>query len=276
MAILKDTIITYSSPNSALKIISGTTNERPIGITLGNIRYNTSLKTLEIQNSSGSWDYYPNIVTQNLQLYLNPGEPNSYISGSSTWSDMSGNSRTATWSVAPTYSTNNGGILIANGSTQYATTGSFLNYQNFTITLAVNCGSTQVAYADIFDNNHTGTQNFVLQQNNTNLNQYSFGCMSASQSSTTEFFTLNANTWYILTLIFNGDKSILYINNQRRSSGASIGSINYVSPNFNIGRWNSGGRYWNGSYGPILVYNRVLSEIEILQNFEALRGRFGI
>ena len=33
---------------------------------------------------------------------------------------------------------------------------------------------------------------------------------------------------------------------------------------------------WNGEIGPVHVYNRELTATEVLQNFNAQRGRFGI
>ena len=38
----------------------------------------------------------------------------------------------------------------------------------------------------------------------------------------------------------------------------------------------SSGRYFNGQIGPILIYNRALSASEVLQNYNRLKGRFGL
>lgn len=45
-----------------------------------------------------------------------------------------------------------------------------------------------------------------------------------------------------------------------------------------VGAENTGGSVynWNGEVGPVMLYNKVLSTGEIKQNFEAIRGRYGI
>ena len=67
-----------------------------------------------------------------------------------------------------------------------------------------------------------------------------------------------------------------YIGGVFHSSGSAANPINYVSPNLSIARWSLGGRYWNGKISNFKTYNRVLTAAEIQQNFNALRGRFGL
>lgn len=43
-----------------------------------------------------------------------------------------------------------------------------------------------------------------------------------------------------------------------------------------IGYDQAGNKYFNGSLGPVKIYNRVLTAAEVNQNFNAHRGRFGI
>jgi hypothetical protein len=53
-------------------------------------------------------------------------------------------------------------------------------------------------------------------------------------------------------------------------------NVNVTTNNINLGRYQSGGRQLNGNIAHVSIYNRVLTTQEIKQNFEALRGRFGI
>lgn len=191
-----------------------------------------------------------------------------------TWYNVSGSTNNGTLVNGPQYF--NDGYLNFDGTDDFINCGTFFNYTNFTISLWVYPGSTQTTYADIFDNNHTGTQNFVCQQNIDNTNQYSFACINATNASGTSVFTLAANTWQYLTFTWNNSVASAYINGVFHSSGAPANPINYVSPNLNIARWNSGGRNWNGRISNFTVHNRVLTLSEIQQNFNALRGRFGI
>ena len=44
--------------------------------------------------------------------------------------------------------------------------------------------------------------------------------------------------------------------------------------NTRIGMGNTASTYWNGQISAVHVYNRELSAIELLQNYNALKGRF--
>jgi len=44
-----------------------------------------------------------------------------------------------------------------------------------------------------------------------------------------------------------------------------------------IGYWNGGSGYqWSGDIDNVGFYSRALTDAEILQNFNALRGRYGV
>jgi len=55
----------------------------------------------------------------------------------------------------------------------------------------------------------------------------------------------------------------------------------YITAPFNIGcMYNGAGpttsEFFNGYISNVMIHNKSLSSIEVLQNFNALRGRFGI
>lgn len=189
------------------------------------------------------------IVTDGLIFYLDAGNIASYPGTGTTWTDLSGNNNNGTLVNGVGFNSANGGSLFFNGSNQYVNLGPFFTYQNFTISLWVYPGSTQGQYADIFDNNHTGFRNFVLQQNNLNTNQYGFGVNDSSGFISGVSFNLTANVWTHLTFTFTpSDRVIGYINGQFHSQGALANNRNilYQSQNLSIARWSAGGRHWNG------------------------------
>ena len=53
---------------------------------------------------------------------------------------------------------------------------------------------------------------------------------------------------------------------------------NYTVKTLNnfIGNDGSNNADWNGNIGPINYYNRALSSTEVLHNYNALKGRFGL
>mgnify|MGYP003634681399 FL=1 len=220
--------------------------------------------------------YQPKIITDGLVLCLDAADLKSYPGSGTTWTDRSGNTNNVTLVNGVGFGSNNGGVLTFDGVNDHATAGNFFNYQAFTINLWVNPGSTQAQYADILDNNHSGAQNWVLQQNSTTQNQYSFNVFGASyQNSVTGNFNLTAGVWVNLTFTYDGTKVRGYNNGVLFATGGALGTtINYSNQSFNIGRWGAGGRYWEGEYGSLHAYNRTLSDAEIHQNYNTLKSRF--
>ena len=220
------------------------------------------------------------IVTDGLVLWLDAGIPSSYPTSGTTWTDLSGNNNNGTLTNGPTFNSANGGSIVFDGVNDYTDLGSNFTYPIFTISLWVNAGSSQVQYADIFDNNHTGFRNFVLQQNNNNTNQYAFGVSDASGGiSSSGSINLTANTWTNISITFTpSDRVIAYINGTFHSQGALANNRNilYQSQVLRLATWSAGGRNWNGRIASFISYNRVLSSAEILQNFNAQKALFGL
>jgi len=218
-----------------------------------------------------------NLVTSGSIVLLDAGIASSYDGTGTTWTDLTGTGFNGTLVNGPTYTSSNGGAIVLDGSNDYINVGVF-QYNFFTICLWVYPGSTQNQYADILDATHTGNQNFNIQQNASNTNQYEFAMIGLSSASAPPLFTLTANTWTFLT--FSWDNSIArgYINGSFFGAGNAATS-NFNNPYLRLGAWwgfESIQRYWNGRYGAFYGYNRVLSAQEIMQNFMTTRTRFGI
>jgi hypothetical protein len=215
------------------------------------------------------------IVTNGLVLNLDASNSSSYPGTGSTWFDISGNNRNATLNNSPTYSSSPPRITF-NGSNQHADLGTWFNYNFFTISLWIKSNSSsQQQYADIIDNNHTGSQNFVMQMNNTTQNQYEFAVLGTGVT-TTGLFNLTVGTWVNLVVTFNNSVVKFYRNGSLISTGSAIGSTNWASPNFKLARWAAGGRFWAGDFSQVLVYSRELSSAEITQNYNFKKSMFGL
>jgi hypothetical protein len=236
-----------------------------MGLNVGGYEVNSS-----IAKSFG----YNDIIKNGLVVYLEAGATESYPGSGTTWYDIMGNYNGSLVN-SPTYNSGLDENIQLNGSNQCVQLGSFFTYNYFTICLWVNPGSSQVQYADIMDNAHTGTQNFVCQQNSTNTNQYAFNVIGASNYSDPGLFTLTANTWTHLSFTFDNDKVRGYINGSLFGTGGSC-STNWTSQYLRLGQWNGGGRNWNGKYGNFMIYDRALNASEILHNYNIQRTRFGL
>lgn len=139
--------------------------------------------------------------------------------------------------------------------------GPWFNLQSFSVEMWINPAATQVAFADIIDNNHTSGVNWVVQQDSTTTNRYIFGGGTAAGDVA---FNLTANTWQHLALTrdVSGFKQV-YIN------GILVGSaqdspLQYNGQQFlRLGRWGGGGRNWKGALDEVSFFDRALSSREI-------------
>ena len=98
--------------------------------------------------------------------------------------------------------------------------------------------------------------------------------------------TLNNNTWYNVVGVHSRSAGsstlIVYLNGVALSSSVitPTNSPNDNSLPMSIGRrfYNSDpfSRTFNGLISGVKIYNRTLTAAEVYQNFQALRGRYGV
>ncbi|MES2774934.1 MAG: LamG-like jellyroll fold domain-containing protein [Bacteroidota bacterium] len=153
-----------------------------------------------------------------------------------------------------------GNSIVFNGSDNSVDLGTSFTQQNFTVDMWVKPGATQVTYADIIDNNHSGSStNWVCQQDGNNVNTYGFGTMNTSVG-----FTLTPNVWQHLTLVKSPTALEAYINGILiQSTPYSGGAINYSGNFLRLGKWGGGGRNWNGTMDEVRIWNTPLTQAQI-------------
>lgn len=153
-----------------------------------------------------------------------------------------------------------GTALAFNGTNQEAQLGTWFNYQNFTITLWVKPGITQLSNASIIDNNHT-TNSWGFEQNGSTLNQYRFGGVQVN---------LTADEWQHVALVSSGGVSSIYRN------GCLVGSFNTGaipydgSQSLRLANFAGGGRNWKGELDEVRIFdtNLTLDQIQTSINEE--------
>ncbi len=108
----------------------------------------------------------------------------------------------------------------------------------------------------------------------------------------TTAFNMAINTWYILTFKYTfavGNTAKIYVNGEGEAAswvmGDGDGTPDYNATGYTlIGSVDNSAvpddvgdtQFWNGKIGDVLWYNRLLSDAEVLRNFNALRGRYGL
>lgn len=239
-------------------------------------------------------NYNPRIVTSGLTLYLDAGNIKSYPGSGTTWSDLSGNGKNGTLTGSPTYNSSNGGSLVFNGSTSYSSSGALTGaFTSFTVIVWFYPTSV-TNYQNPIDCNYayngsTGNLGPRLEMNSTGNLAWNYSQDTAVNNN---FYSHNvvssglaANTWHCAAITYSaaGNTSTTYYNGSptglsRTTVGSPTGFLGTMN-NVNIGRgFSLGGaeRWFSGRVSNVQVYNTVLTAEQISQNFNALRGRYGI
>lgn len=232
------------------------------------------------------------IVTENLQLYLDPGNPLSYSGSGTTWSNLMSTSFDLTLQNGVTYSSDVGGCFDFDGTDDYA---------DRTAALDVSASFSGMMW---FYSRAAGTTKHGIISNGWAYNILQRGWVAyhgfANRSSgilmdigaDTAYYGTNANTFPInvWTCFFfrrlnpgGGGSWQVWRNGVQSGSNFSGGTgpnngISYATNVFYIGRANEGVNdyYFNGKVGEVFLWNRYLSVAEIGTMFNATRGRYGI
>jgi hypothetical protein len=200
-----------------------------------------------------------------------------YNQNGNNWLDLSGNSYNGTLTNGPTFNNNNGGIVVCDGVNDYVQVSNpNLTSSNYTV---IGAGKYVTVDSPLFPTSYEAGRIFSSLSNNwllgwwggTTENYYAEGWVSNVGAGNSD------TNWRIMAGTGNivGDQYSLYTNGILTISNNSGGS---QGPNgFSLGRYAQGNNeYANCAISFLLVYNRVLSASEVLQNYNALKSRFAL
>jgi len=224
----------------------------------------------------------PRIVTDGLVLALDAGNTKSYPGSGTSWTDLSGNGNNGTLTNGPTYSSANGGSIVFDGVDDYATgnTNITLGITNVSINCWVNISTTSKKGA-FLKVGSGGTSGYALGVGNNTMDSNGNEILALfTQRTWVETNASYGTGWKYVTLVLNASSApSIYVDSTLINSYSGLtpnppDSFYYVGRN--IGDEPSGVRAFNGNIAQVSIYNKALSASEIQQNFNALRGRFGI
>lgn len=221
---------------------------------------------------------YESIVTDGLILNLDAGFIPSYPKTGTVWYDISGGGNNATMYNGLTY--NSGGWMEFDGSNDYcqinyngSNMSSWSTGQTISIWMYHNITSGRrnpwnQAYGGYGTWTHEqgGSINYYYGNAGSNNNPYTaLGSASVPTNAWTHMCvtrTTSSITWYR-----NGVSTGTHSN--------PYGTLTSTTSNITIG-YGYTGVYWQGRMAIIQSYNRGLSSSEVLQNYNAQKGRFGL
>ena len=221
----------------------------------------------------------PNIVVDGLVLYLDAGNIKSYISGSTTWNDISRLGNNGTLINGPTFDTGNGGSIVFDRVNDYVEVPQLSTDWSQNLTVAVWIKNIGGDYRGVINTGYNTSGNWEMRFGRENFfggvnDGTRFGC-SVVTSNGIRTVNLNGELnkigYYVMT--YDGSSLKGYINGKFFTSTSQIGNIvnNRV---IRIGQDGRNLEWWNSNIYIASVYNKTLSAQEILQNFNATKGRF--
>jgi hypothetical protein len=249
--------------------------------------YNRVLSATEIQQNFNAlaprFTIVPPIVTSGLVLNLDAGNAGSYSGSGTTWIDISGNNNTGTLVLGPTYSSANGGSIVFDGSNDYVDCGDreiFKIPSQLTLEAFFNI-STYVNWSGIIGKSNTSKGVYVMHLSaSAQRIRFSYNSVNPWTVNIIDGnYPLTTNQWVHSVITYDGSNVNFYINGSIDKS-QNIGSITFdtgAGYPVTLGQDPPGANeFFNGRISNAKIYNRALSAAEVSQNFNALRGRFGI
>ena len=220
---------------------------------------------------------FPKISTRGLVLHLDAGQQNSYNGSGTTWTDLSGNGNTGTLVNGVGYSASNGGALTFDGSNDYMRIPTFTNTPQSTMTLLYWINFTQqgsIAQPSRSPADPNSEWMLNLSGNKLLFWDYNNGYGFNQVVSNT---TLSTNIWYQVGFVKNVTSGIFYLNGLQDGTATAALNAAYGNNDYVMGfDYRDDNNYFGGNIAQASIYNRALTTTEISQNFQALRGRFGI
>ena len=222
-----------------------------------------------------AFHYSPKIVNDGLILYLDAANSKSFQVGSTTWNDLSKNKQSGTLQSGATYSSLNGGCITFDGVDDV------VDISNVNILSYTGSGTIDFIYkvnstpASDF-RNVWGFSNSLFQYENNGgfmLFVWRYDDLNYDGVST-DISQTDLNTYHITcTYTTIGSSTFkVYKNGVLASSKVVSKPLINTANSLSLG----GTSQQNCNIYNLKTYNRELSSKEVLQNFNALKSRFGL
>lgn len=239
-----------------------------------NLRYNGMEATAAYLNNVLIWSG-SSVVSNGLTLRLDASNVSSYPGSGTIWTDLAGTAQNITLVGSPTYTSTAPSYFTFNGSSQYGTGGGAV------LTSTAYTKSVWFYLNAYADNNlvssAAGGHFMFFSGAGSPSNKLSCGHANwANYGAFTSVATFSLNTWYNATLTFNTtDGMVLYVNGVQDSTYTANKTAHGGNSSTNIATF-GGGNLLSGRIAKVYCYNRSLTAVEVLQNYNADKSKFGL
>jgi hypothetical protein len=218
---------------------------------------------------SGTLD---NIVTNGLVLNVDASQKGSYPGSGTTWYDSSGNDYNGTLTNGATFNSADGGSIVFDGANDY-TASSYngitgTNPRTFSIWFKPNNSQNRNLLGYGTENNKN-MWDILLYNGNVGVHLYNSGAEAGTPYT--------VGVWQNITFTYTHPTIKSYMNGVYKNL--------YTDPTINTGTnyplniakgTYAPYYYFNGNISTTQIYNRGLSDAEVLQNYNAQKTKFGL
>ena len=227
--------------------------------------------------------HHPNVVTDGLVGCWDAGNRKSYPGAGTTWTDIAGVNNSTLQNGGDgglSFDSANGGSIVFDGTNDYTTATNFDDVSPVS-------GTNSFAFDMWIYLDDTNAITFITQRVDSN-NRWSWWWNASSDmyfnvwtsgsdvSSGAYNHSFTADNWYHLALVRDGNTILFYIDSVLKYSASYTHSITAKAAGLDFGydQQNYGGSSNNAKYALVRAYNKALSAAEVLQNYNATKGRF--
>jgi len=226
------------------------------------------------------------IIQDGLVLYQDAFFNTSYPGTGTDWFDLTSNNNDAVLNNGASYSSSDGGIISLDGVDDYIEWNRSADYDfdsstSFTISgwFKINSNVVNAVYLGKWGSNSTGNGSYMLWNGGSGSGRLRFSvAKNNSTAASTPTLTYTLGVWnYFCGVYTTGTKLACYLN------GSTKTEVNYTdvfnnptNVNLRISKADYGTSGFDGDSNIIGVYNRALTDSEVLQNYNATKGRFGL
>jgi hypothetical protein len=221
-------------------------------------------------------NYSPKVITDGLVFYLDAANTKSYPGSGTTWVDLSKSGINGTLTNGPTFNSGNGGSIVFDGTNDYTQTNYNPALTDFTVQVWFKTpDSTNGASARILDKNFSN--GFYLGKNYLGTAN-SWGCgIRETTAPYGRYITLTDGQWNFIASIRSGTTNTIYGNGITNTTSGTVSSTALSTDNMRIGmEFNTISAPFKGNIAQVSIYNRALTATEVLQNYNATKGRYGL
>jgi len=217
----------------------------------------------------------PEIINSGLVLSLDANNSKSYSGSGTAWTDLSGNGRNGTLTNGPTYSSDVGGSIVFDGTDDFVQCSGSLTVTEATFVAWIRRNGSQGTYDGILFSRGTSVTGMLF---------YTSDQLGYTWNNAVNTYTWNSGltvpdlTWCMVAVSVTSTAATAYLCQASGITTATntVSHTSTVLDDIKLAFDDATTRYFTGNIAIAQLYNRALSADEVLQNFNALRGRYGI